>query len=141
MPDEVYDAATGELPPRERAADGGRVPPPTATVADTIRLLADGQFDADISHDLRELIRKMEAHAFGNKGRAKGKLVITLDIELANGAHVVVPSAKVTMPVAKQPGTLLFAFEDGRLSRNPPGQRQLFGVREVTSTPEQVRQV
>lgn len=119
-----------------RAADGGLVPPPAATIADTIRLLADGQFDADVSAELRELIRRMEAFAFSSKGGAKGKLSITLDIKLENGAHVITPSFKVTAPQAKQPGTLLFAFEDGRLSRNPPGQRQLFAPRDVSDRRE-----
>ncbi|MGL5735476.1 MAG: hypothetical protein ACRCYS_11470 [Beijerinckiaceae bacterium] len=138
-PEEDYDPETGEII-ESRTADGGRLPPPAATVADTIRLLADGQFDADISHELRELVRKMEAHAFSNKAIAKGKLTITLDITLANGAHVVTPSYKVTAPVQKQPGTLLFAFEDGRLSRNPPGQGALFGIRTVDG-PREVRNV
>lgn len=134
-----HDPVTGEVI-EGRAADGSRLPPAAATVADTLRLLADGQFDADVSAALRELVRKMESHAFSNKAVAKGRLQITLDITLANGAHVVVPSFKVTAPVAKQPGTLLFAFEDGRLSRNPPGQGALFGL-QVVEGPREERSV
>lgn len=130
MPEE-HDPVTGEII-EGRAADGSRLPPPAATIADTLRLLADGQFDADASAELRELIRKMEEHAFNQRGGVvKGQLTITLDIALANGAHVVTPSFKVKAPVPKQPGTLLFAFEDGRLSRNPPGQGALFGLHAV----------
>lgn len=130
-----HDPVTGEII-EARAADGYRLPPPAATLADTIRLLADGQFDADVSSELRELIRKMEAHAFQNKMIAKGQLTITLDITLSNGAHVIAPSFKIKTPVAKQPGTLLFAFEDGRLSRNPPGQGAFFGIRSVDGADE-----
>lgn len=118
------------------AADGGRIPPPAANVADTIRLLGDGQFDMDVSAELRALIRKMEAYAFGNKGVSKGVLTIKLDIKLSNGAHVIKPSFKITAPEPEQPGTLLFALEDGRLSRNPQGQGSMFGIREVTDARE-----
>lgn len=121
---------------RDRAADGGRLPPPAANVADTIRLLGDGQFDADVSSELRALVRKMEAHGFHNKGVSKGKVVITLDIKLSNGAHVIKPSFKVVAPVQEQPGTLLFALDDGRLSRNPQGQGQMFGIRDVNDARE-----
>ncbi len=136
MPDPDYDPVTGEI-----AADGAPMPRAAATVADTLRLLNDGQFDADISSDLRELVRKMEAHAFSAKGAAKGKLTITLDIRLQNGAHVITPAYKVTAPVADQVGTLLFADEDGRLSRNRPGQGALFGMRAVESASHAIRTV
>lgn len=119
-----------------RAVDGGRLPPPAANIADTIRLLGDGQFDADVSAEARALIRKMEEHGHHNKGLSKGKIVITLDIKLSNGAHVIKPSFKVVAPVQEQPGTLLFALDDGRLSRNPQGQGQMFGVRDVTDARE-----
>lgn len=134
---EQVNPETGEI--TEVAADGGRVAPRAATIADTIRLLADGQFDADVSDEVRKLIRSMEHHAYLNKGASKGQITITLDLSLANGAHVVTPSYKVKLPVLKQPGTLLFADEDGRLGRNPPGQGVLYGVREVTSSPREIR--
>lgn len=140
MKKELIDMETGELTPAI-AADGGRIPPPAATIADTIRLLADGQFDADVSAETRSLIQKMEAHGFLNKGVAKGQIVITLDIAMSNGAHVITPSYKIKRPVQKQIGTLLFALDDGRLSRNPQGQGSLYGVREVTGAPVEVRTV
>lgn len=127
---EVIDPETGEI--IERAADMRPMPRKAVTVADTLRLLLDGQFDADASANLRELIKKLEAHAFTNKGVSKGKFIIELDISLANGAHTVVPSVKMKAPEPKHMGTILFAHEDGGLSRNPPGQGALFGVREVT---------
>ena len=131
-----YDRETGEVIDAHRVdgehvAGGCPMPRKAVTIADTIRLLNDGQFDADASAELRELIKKMEAYGFLNKGVAKGKLVLTLDIALANGAHVVVPSIKVTAPVPKVAGTLLFAHEDGGLSRNPPGQGAFFGLKSV----------
>ena len=150
MKPEPYDPATGELPPKtidasrmleEQAADGRPMPRKAVTIADTLRLLNEGQFDADASGEMRELIRQMEAHGFVNKGVSKGQITITLDIALANGAHVVTPSVKVKKPQIKVPGTLLFAHEDGGLSRNPPGQGALYGVREVSDQRGPVRSV
>lgn len=144
MKPEPYDPETGEVVEAhkvESAADGRPMPRKAVTIADTLRLLNDGQFDADASAELRELILKMEAHGFVNKGVSKGKIVITLDVILANGAHVVTPSVSVKAPQMKVAGTLLFAHEDGGLSRNPPGQGAFFGVREVTDTRGPARSV
>lgn len=133
MAEEAFDEKTGEIL-ATRAADGSRLQPPSATMADTIRLLNDGQFDMDASAELRELVRKLSDHADGGKGTAKGSISIKLDIKVMNGAHVVTPVLKVVAPTPDQPGTLLFSDDDGRLSRNRPDQGQFFGVREVTGT-------
>ena len=135
-----YDPETGEII-EARAADGLPMPRKAVTVADTLRLLCDGQFDLDASDNLRELVRKLEAHAFTNRGVSKGKFVIELDISLANGAHTIVPSIKMKAPEPKHMGTVLFAHEDGGLSRNPPGQSALFGVREVSGPAPAIRNV
>ncbi len=131
MPDEEHDPVTGEIL-SSRAADGTRLPPPSATLADTIRLLNDGQFDLDASAELRELVRKIQDHADNAKGVAKGAISIKLDIKMMNGAHVVTPTMKVTAPTPDQPGTLLFSDDDGRLSRNRPDQGVFFGTRVVS---------
>lgn len=129
--EEAYDRATGEIL-STRAADGSRLPPPSATLADTIRLLNDGQFDMDASAELRELVTKIAEHADQAKGAAKGSITIKLDIKMMNGAHVVTPSLKISAPVPDQPGTLLFSDDDGRLSRNRPDQGVFFGARVVS---------
>ena len=129
--EEEYDRSTGEIL-STRAADGSRLPPPSATLADTIRLLNDGQFDLDASAELRELVTKIADHAEQAKGAAKGSITIKLDIRMMNGAHIVTPSLKITAPVPDQPGTLLFSDDDGRLSRNRPDQGVFFGARVVS---------
>ena len=128
---DTHDPVTGEIL-SSRAADGSRRPPPSATMADTIRLLNDGQFDLDCSAELRELVRKLTDHAGNAKGVAKGSISIKLDIKMMNGAHVVTPTIKVNAPVADQPGTLLFSDDDGRLSRDRPDQGVFFGARVVS---------
>jgi hypothetical protein len=140
MPDD-HDPVTGEIL-SSRAADGSRLPPPSATLADTIRLLNDGQFDLDASAELRELVCKIQDHADNAKGVAKGSISIKLDIKMMNGAHVVTPTMKVTAPTPDQPGTLLFSDDDGRLSRNRPDQGVFFGTRMVAdNTGRDVRSV
>jgi len=141
MPDEKHDPDTGETL-STRAADGSRLSPPSATMADTIRLLNDGQFDLDASAELRELVRKIADHAENAKGVAKGSIAIKLDIKMMNGAHVVTPTLKVVAPTPDQPGTLLFSDDDGRLSRNRPDQGVFFGTRMVAdNTARDVRSV
>lgn len=133
--EEEYDRSTGEIL-STRAADGSRLPPPSATLADTIRLLNDGQFDLDASAELRELVTKIAEHAELAKGAAKGSITIKLDIKMMNGAHVVTPTLKIVAPVPDQPGTLLFSDDDGRLSRNRPDQGVFFGARVVSDNPD-----
>ena len=130
MTAEAHDPETGEIL-STRAADGSRRPPPSATLADTIRLLNDGQFDLDASAELRELVSKIADHAEHAKGAAKGSITIKLNIVMMNGAHVVTPVLKVTAPTPDQPGTLLFSDNDGRLSRDRPDQGVFFGTRMV----------
>lgn len=123
------DPETGEI--TERAADGLPVPRKAGTIADMLKLLEDGQFDFDAAALMRELICKMEAHAHTNRGVSKGQMTITIDLLLANNAFTLVPSVKRKIPEPKHIGTVMFAHEDGSLSRNPPNQRVLFGVRDV----------
>jgi len=130
MAEEAFDQDTGEVL-ATRAADGSRRAPPSATLADTIRLLNDGQFDLDASAELRELVTKIAEHAENAKGAAKGSITIKLNIVMMNGAHVVTPVLKVTAPTPDQPGTLLFSDDDGRLSRDRPDQGVFFGTRMV----------
>lgn len=113
-----------------RAADGGAVAKRSGHLSDVLRMLEDGQFNADVSADMRDLAKQMEAHAHNNKGNAKGKLVIELDFMLGNGIFVITPSHKIKAPVQKRLGTALFLGESGSFGRNPPGQSAMFGDRK-----------
>lgn len=136
---ERIDASTGEVLSDDDdrgysaknvvAADGGPIAKRSGHVSDVLRMLEDVQFNADVSEEMRELAKKMEAHAHNNKGVAKGQLQITLDFTLANGIFVITPSNKVKAPVQKRAGTALFLGESGSLGKNPPGQSAMFGDR------------
>lgn len=137
---EKIDASTGEVLTKDeeggfdakrlQAADGGPVAKRSGHVADVLRMLEDGQFNADVSEEMRDLAKRMEAYAHNNKGAAKGQLQITLDFSLGNGVFVITPSSKIKAPVEKRMGTALFLGENGSLGRNPSGQGAMFGDRK-----------
>jgi hypothetical protein len=138
MHEERIDAETGEIlspddpGPRKlaRIENDDRVPVPRQArdVAGVIAMLEEGQFNADVSEAMRKLVIAMEAHAHNNKGNAKGKVTVTLDLHLANGIFVITGSHAVKEPVLKRLGTALFAREDGGLGRNPSGQYTSIGT-------------
>ena len=107
--------------------DTRAVPRQSRDIAGIIAMVEDGQFNLDVSEDARELVQKMEAHAHNNKGVAKGKITVSLDLSLANGIFVVVGAHTIKAPVAKRLGTPLFAREDGALGLNPTGQYRSLG--------------
>lgn len=112
------------------AADNKPVAKRSGHLSDVLRMLEDGQFNADVSADMRDLAVAMEAHAHNNKGQAKGSITLKFDFVRANGMFVITPSHTVKKPVQKRDGTALFLGEDKSLGRNPVGQSALFGDRK-----------
>lgn len=136
MNEERVDAVTGEIMQDDAPVSGTlrrieesdeTVPRSGRNVASIIALLENGDFNAEMGEDMRELVQVMEAHAHANKGTAKGKIAITLDMTLANGIFVITGGHTVKKPVAKRLGTPLFAREDGALGLNPAGQYRSIG--------------
>jgi hypothetical protein len=113
---------------REHAADGKPVPARSRAASNMMKMLNDGEFDAEASAMMRGLLRSLEAHAHNNKGQAKGEMTMRFKFTYANEVLVVTPDVKVKEPVAPAIGTALFIGEDLSVGRNPPGQRALFGV-------------
>lgn len=149
---EGHDPVTGEVmddtihvPTTLRRIEDNEesVPRSGRNVASIIALLENGDFNAEMGEDMRELVQVMETHANTNKGTAKGKITITLDVMLANGIFVITGGHTVKKPVAKRLGTPLFAREDGALGLNPAGQYRSIGhqgsLRDVT-VEQQVRE-
>jgi hypothetical protein len=122
------------------AADNKPVAKRSGYMSDVLRMLEDGQFNADVSEAMRGLAAALEAHAHNNKGQAKGRLSLTFDFHLANGVLVITPNHTVKKPVQKRIGTALFVGEDGSLGRNPPGQRPMFGA-QAPRDPYEAREV
>ena len=82
---ESHDPETGEVF-EERAADGTRRHPAASVLSDLIKMLKDGQFDADSAEPLREFASKLEAVGMDTDRKAKG--TITLKIEVDFYPHV-----------------------------------------------------
>ena len=123
MTDENTLPAGGDGP--SRAVDGGRVPGACNTLAEFIRSLEDGQFDADCYEKLKGLSAAMNDHA-------KGKVPIPLDF-IQGGTVVEIKSAfKAVEPVDRRPKSVMWTTEDHRFTRTRPGQRELFGIRDVS---------
>ena len=116
----------------QRAADGGHVPGACNTLGEFIRSLEDGQFDADCYEAVKELSAALNAHAWSNGGKARGKVSITLDFAQEGGITEIKTSFKVTQPEAKRPKSIMWTTEDHRFTRTRPGQQQLFGIRDVS---------
>lgn len=134
-----FDPVTGEEIPasqqivdsqgREHAADGLPVPARSRAASNLLKMLEDGDFDSEVSAQMRGLFKTLEAHAHNNKGQAKGRITLTLDMHLAHGMLVVTPDYKIKEPIQKRGGTSLFIGEDGSAGRNPPNQSAMFGSR------------
>lgn len=112
------------------AADGQPVARRSGHLSDVLRMLDDGQFNADASVEMRKLLTAIADHAKNNKGVAKGNLTLKLDITMANGIVIVTPDVAVKAPKAKRDGTALFIGDESTLGRNPEGQAALFGDRK-----------
>lgn len=116
----------------DRAADGGRLPPAANTFADFVRFLEDGQLDAELSDALKLMSSDMSNTAIESGGKAKGKLVLTLDFALEGRVFTIAAKHKFDVPEAKRPKSVMWSTQDGRFTPSNPQQGNLFGVREVS---------
>lgn len=115
-----------------RAADGGHVPGACNTLAEFIRSLEDGQFDADCYEGIKELAADMHEHAWHNGGKAKGKLTITVEFSQEGGITELKSAFKIVRPEARRAKSVMWQTEDHRFTRANPKQGQLFGFRDVS---------
>ena len=127
---EAFDTQTGEvLPP---AADGRALRPAASTFGQFIGFLEDGQFDADVALDLKEMAAKLQDIA-ATQGTAKGKLTVEIDFKVDNGMFVIAAKHKVKLPDEVRPKSVAWTTEDNRFTPHKPNQGQLFGVRDVSA--------
>lgn len=110
------------------AANGDRLPQIAATAGNFIDMLEDGQFSADVNHQLQEMAAAMEDIAQFNGGKSKGKLVITIDLTKEDSVFKIASAFKATKPEMPRPKSVLWTTDRNEFSRFPPGQNQLFGL-------------
>lgn len=94
-----------------------------------LKEMRNGTLDADAGERMREVVQAVKA-----TGKS-GKLVLTITIKPAtkgdNTALVVSDQMKVTLPQLQAGETVLFANNEGALSRRDPRQPELKGLQEV----------
>ncbi|RKF23359.1 hypothetical protein D6851_02490 [Altericroceibacterium spongiae] len=116
------------------AADGGHVPGACNTLGEFVRSLEDGQFDADCYDAIKDLAATMQEHAWRSGGKSKGKITITLDFVQEGGVTEIKAKFKAAKPEASRAKSIMWATEDHRMTRTRPGQKQLFGIRDVSGS-------
>jgi hypothetical protein len=126
---ESVDPQTGEiLPP---AADGRPLRPAASTFGQFIGFLEDGQFDADVAVDLRDMAAEIQDIA-AQQGSAKAKLTVEIDFKVENGMFIIAAKHKVKLPDPVRAKSVAWTTEDNRFTPHKPNQGQLFGVRDVS---------
>lgn len=90
---------------------------------DTLGEIRGGEVIAELTNQLREVVQRVR-----ESGRP-GALVLTLKVKTASkgigAALIIEDDVKVKLPVAERGTTVLFATDDGELSRNDPRQPRL----------------
>lgn len=136
-----HDPNTGEVY-ETVAADGGRRYPAANTLSDLVLMMRDGQFNADTEAMLQEFAQKLEAAGIDTNRKAKGKIVLSIDVEFdpSREFSVLSPTLTFKLPVEKHGATVAWFTSDGRLTPNKPNQGNLFGtIREVETAARIVR--
>lgn len=136
MPDDTatsYNPGTGEII-EHAAADGGQRYPSARSLADFVRMLEDGQFDADVASDLNELAAEMEDAAQMGEAKVKAQLVLKVGITREPAGHYIFTTDySIKRPAQKRKQSVGWVTAENFFSPNKPHQGNLFGtVRDVT---------
>ena len=131
-----FDPATGEILPAQggRAADGGVIPHAAMTGGQFLDLLGDGEVGSEMHVKLTELAAAMHDVNRQTGKLTKGKLTITVDLSLEDGAFRIASDVKTKAPELPKPRSICWTDEHNRFTRFPPNQGQFFGVRAVGGT-------
>lgn len=96
---------------------------------DTLKEIRGGAIVGELGAELQQLVSEVMA-----TGKA-GRIVLTLDVKPVKkgGDHTMLieDDIKVKPPKHDRDGTILFATEQGALSRKDPRQPELTGLREA----------
>jgi len=150
---EEYDEETGELPPREEPQQALPPPPPergevlppgyeraadqqiVQTVAHTggsfVDMLEDGRLSHDLHRKLAEIQDALTLEAERTGKKAKGQLVLTVDLDKEGEMYGARAKIKIKVPEAPRPKSVMWDDGGGNFTRFPPNQSQMFGTRQV----------
>ncbi len=132
---ETIDANTGEvtdsMPRTSQALDGNLIPSCALTGGSIIDMLEDGQFSQDMFAKVTEIAACMNDLGNASGQKMKGQLVITLDFVKEDNAFRIASKMKAKMPEPPRPRSIMWTDEHNRLTRFPPNQMQMFGLKSV----------
>lgn len=115
------------------AADGSRLHPSATSLADFVRMLEDGQFDADVTYDLRELNTDMEEMFRAHGGKLKAALSIKIEMTREiDGFYMIAAKYDIKRPQEARPRSVAWLTDQNLFTPNKPNQGSLFGVRDVS---------
>ena len=98
--------------------------------ARVIAELNHGSFEAEMAGELHQLLDRLAKEA-GNRGKAKGKIGITLAIEVAaNGVVTITSDKKIVEPKVERGQSIFWLTRGGNLTNQDPKQTKL-PLREV----------
>lgn len=100
----------------KKAKDEG--PPPTQ-FSDLMGTISGGEFDANTTRKLRQLIDAVETTG------GSGTLTVTIKVKKENRMLVVKPSFKATLPEPAVDSDMFFVDENSRLTKNDPKQLRI----------------
>ena len=119
-----------------RAADGAALRPAASTLGEFIRLIEDGDFDAECYDDLKEMQTDMHNCATAGNGIANGELTIKIKFKLEGAVFHIAAAHAIKTDKPKRPRSVMWCLPDGRFTPHKPYQGELFGVRDVSGSTE-----
>lgn len=87
--------------------------------------LQDGAFNAELTERLSDLTAQMQRLADATGGKQKGKLTISIDLQLDRGVYDVSADAAVKLPKEIRGRSIMYGQPGGGLSRRNPRQTEM----------------
>lgn len=110
------DNESNEKPKAKRGTEEG--PPPTQ-FSDLMGTISSGEFDANVTKKLRQLIEAVEETG------GSGKLTVTIAVKKEKRMLVVKPGFKATLPELGVDSDMFFVDENSRLTKSDPKQMRI----------------
>ncbi len=99
-----------------------------------IGALEDGDLAGDLSREITDTLKILKEQC-GNrpKAKAKGKVILTLDLEVEGNSATITPEIASKRPKPIRGSSFYWVLDDGALSTEHPQQINMFsGPREAT---------
>lgn len=85
----------------------------------------DGQLQTDLTSEMQDLVAALSNAAAERGGKPKGKLTLTVEMKLVDGAFEVLTDIKIAAPKVARARSIFFATPDNNLTREHPRQQRL----------------